>query len=147
MEEPLNSQHRLPLDANQPWHVSPPNLPTTSILILEDDDICRTMARNILRAADFDVICTRDYEQAFYTVEKGFKIDIALVDVNMPADSPDGICFARAAQVMCPWLKVIFMSARLSLRSFRLLDDDEIFLRKPFTPHLLIDMVSRAALQ
>jgi hypothetical protein len=39
------------------------------------------------------------------------------------------------------------MSARLSLRSFRLLDDDEIFLRKPFTPHLLIEMVSRAALQ
>jgi PleD family two-component response regulator len=54
----------------------------TVVLVLEDDDICRDVARNTLRAAGFEVICASSFDEAVFSVEDGAKIDIALVDVN-----------------------------------------------------------------
>jgi CheY-like chemotaxis protein len=121
--------------------------PETSILVLEDDDMCREVARNILRAADFRVICARDVYAAVHSFKSGAQIDIALVDVKMPAGMPDGISFARTAQLSRPSLKVIFMSGSLGAEHLRLIDDDEFFLRKPFVPHHLLEVVARTAWQ
>lgn len=117
----------------------------TVVLVLEDDDICREVARNILRGAGFGVICASNVDQAVHCVDDGAKFDIALVDVRMPAGSPHGISFARMAHTRRPSLKVIFMSAHLRSKDLRLLDEDETFLCKPFRPHQLLDVVTRAA--
>jgi CheY-like chemotaxis protein len=117
----------------------------TVVLVLEDDDVCRDMTRGILRAAGFDVICARDFDEAVHCVEERDKIDIALIDVKMPAGSPHGISFARVAQTRRPSLKVIFMSAHSRSPDLRLIDEDEAFLCKPFAPHQLLEVVTRAA--
>jgi CheY-like chemotaxis protein len=114
------------------------------VLVLEDDDTCRHMARNILRAAGFEVICASNFSEAVDCVEDSGKIDIALVDVKMPAGTPHGVSFARMAQRRSPSLKVVFMSGHLS-DDLRLIDEDEAFLCKPFGPHQLLDVVTRAA--
>jgi CheY-like chemotaxis protein len=117
----------------------------TVVLVLEDDDICRDTARNTLRAAGFDVICASSFDEAVVSVEDGAKIDIALVDVKMPPGTPHGISFARMAQTRLPSLKVIFMSAYSRSEDLRLIDEDEVFLCKPFAPRQLLDVVTRAA--
>ena len=101
--------------------------------------------RNVLRAVDFDVLCARNFYEAIHFVDSGAKIDIAVVDVKMPAGTPDCISFARVAQRSNPGMKIIFMSGRLSLRDFTHLRDDETFLCKPFVPHQLLEVVTRAA--
>lgn len=113
-----------------------------SILVLEDDDSCSDLTRNILQAAGFDVICARNFFEAIDPVENGSKIDLALVDVKMPLGTPNGISFARLAQARRPSLKVIFMSATMGSREF--LDYDAVFLHKPLIPHHLIEAVTRA---
>jgi CheY-like chemotaxis protein len=117
----------------------------TVVLVLEDDDICRDTARNTLRAAGFEVICASSFNEAVLSVEDGAKIDIALVDVKMPPGTPHGISFARMAQTRLPSLKVIFMSAYSKSEDLRLIAEDEVFLCKPFAPHQLLDVVTRAA--
>jgi DNA-binding NtrC family response regulator len=116
-----------------------------SILILEDDDLCRDMARNILHAAGFTVICAHHFEEAIYPIENGTTIDFALVDVKMPPGTPNGVCFARMAQLRRPKLKIIFMSAHVSFKDSSVFGEGEVFLPKPFAPQLLLDAVTRAA--
>lgn len=118
--------------------------PGKSILVVEDDDLCREMTRNILRAAGFKVVCARDFHEAINFVEDGVKIDIALVDVKMPPGTPHGVSFARMAQMRRPFLKIIFMSASTNPQDFALVDEDEAFLHKPFAPHQLLEVVTRA---
>jgi CRP-like cAMP-binding protein len=117
----------------------------TVVLVLEDDDSCRDMTRGILRAAGFDVICARNFDEAVHCVEEPAKIDIALIDVRMPAGSPHGISFARVAQTRRPSLKVIFMSSHSRSADLKLIDEDEAFLCKPFAPRQLLDVVARTA--
>ncbi len=116
-----------------------------SILVVEDDDTCRDTARNILRAAGFDVVCAREFYEAIAVIERGDRIDIALIDVKMPAGTPHGVSFARMAQQRRPQLKVIFMSANLSPTDFMMFDDGEAFLHKPFAPHHLLSLVEHEA--
>jgi CheY-like chemotaxis protein len=115
--------------------------PGRSILILEDDDQSRDVARCILQGGGFDVICARDFFEAIHHVECGTKIDIALVDMKMPPGTPNGVSFARMALLRRPSLKVIFTSGKDYVR----FDKDEIFLCKPFAPRHLLEVVARAA--
>jgi CheY-like chemotaxis protein len=117
-----------------------------SILVVEDDDTCREMTRNVLRAAGFRVVCARDFYEAIAVIEREEHIiDIALVDVRMPPGTPHGISFARMAQQRRPWLKVIFMSGNMESGDFKMFDASEPFLRKPFAPHHLLTLIERAA--
>jgi CheY-like chemotaxis protein len=114
------------------------------VLVLEDDDVCRDVIRNVLRTAGFEVICASSFDQAVSRVEDGTDFDIALVDVKMPHGTPHGISFARLAQTRLPSLKIIFMSSHLSSDDLKLIDEDEAFLCKPFAPHQLLELVARA---
>lgn len=115
--------------------------PRMSILILEDDDMCRESAGSIVRAAGFDVICARHFDEAMNPIESGARIDVALVDVQMPSGTPHGLSFARMAQLRRPLLKVIFMSAHTGSKDFILLDETDVFLLKPLSPHHLIEAI------
>jgi CheY-like chemotaxis protein len=80
LNEPLTMLHRSSsslLDRRSP-HVDPS---------LEDDDISRDLTRNILRAAG-EVICERYFGAAASPVKTASKIDIALVDAQMPPGTP-----------------------------------------------------------
>jgi CheY-like chemotaxis protein len=119
--------------------------PGRSILILEDDDLARDVARGILRGAGFKVTSARDFHEAIAHIRRGIKIDIALVDVRMPPGTPSGVSFVRLAQSRRPSLKVIFMSASMSSQDFIRFDEGEVFLYKPFAPQHLLQAVTRVA--
>jgi len=116
-----------------------------SILVVEDDDTCRTLARNILEAAGFKVICARDSHEAIDFVDNGSQIDVALVDLRLPPGTPSGVSFARMAQQRRLWLKIVFMSGSIRPQDFTVFDETDAFLHKPFAPQHLLEIVSRAA--
>ena len=117
----------------------------TSILVVEDDDMCRALSRGILEAAGFKVICARDSHEAIEFVDDGAKIDVALVDLRLPPGTPSGVSFARMAQQRRLWLKIVFMSASVRPQDFTAFDDTDAFLHKPFAPQHLLEIVARAA--
>lgn len=119
--------------------------PSQSILILEDDVLCRVVTRNILRRAGFDVICARDFYEAIEVVEASVKIDIAVVDMLMPPGTPHGLAFAKIARHRRPELKVLFMSAAIDPTGVALYEQDGAFLCKPFAPAMLLEAVTRMA--
>ncbi len=116
-----------------------------SILVLDDDDTCREIARSILRNAGFHVLCARDFHEAISIIERDDQIDIALVDVKMPVGTPHGISFARMAQLRRPRMKIIFMSGNLEPEEYKMFDAGETFLHKPFMPRHLLALVDMAA--
>ncbi len=116
-----------------------------SVLVLEDDNMCRALTRNVLLAAGFKVMCARDVGEALRFIGSGAKIDLAVVDVKMPRGQPHGIAFARMAQLQHPGMKVVLMSASVMPGEFSLVDENDMFLRKPFAPDHLLEMVTRAA--
>ena len=119
--------------------------PDLSILVVEDDDMCRVVTRTILEFAGFRVICARDFYEAIDFVENGVKIDIAVVDVDLPAGTPHGLSFAQMARARRPSLKVIFMSGCITPKGQALFDPSEAFLSKPFAPRNLLDAIERSA--
>ena len=116
-----------------------------SILVVEDDEMCLDVTRSILRLAGFDVITARNFYEAIDHIEKGAKIDIAIVDVIMPPGTPHGLSFAQMARERRPSLKVIFMSANINPKGYALYGKNEAFLCKPFAPDLLLEVVTRTA--
>jgi CheY-like chemotaxis protein len=117
-----------------------------SILVLEDDDLSRDVARSILRGAGFEVVCARHFQEAIDHVQSDAKMDIALVDVQMPSGTPSGISFVRLAQNRRPSMKIIFMSAHVGSQDFVRFAEGEVLLLKPFAPHQLLEFVKRAGL-
>ena len=119
--------------------------PGLSILVVEDDEICRAVVRSTLEHAGFEVMCASNVLEAIEFLDKGSKIDIAIVDVIMPAGTPHGASFAQTARQRRPGLRVIFMSASLNPAGSALYGKNEAFLCKPFAPGLLLEAITYIA--
>jgi signal transduction histidine kinase len=113
-----------------------------TILLVEDEEHVRTIARRILREVHFHVLEARDGEEAL-EVSRGWDrpIDLLLTDVVMPRLNGRQLVDRLAPER--PGLRVLFMSgytAEVVLQ--RDVPQEAIpFLEKPFTPRTLLDKV------
>ena len=109
-----------------------------TILLVEDEDQVRVVARNILRRSGYEVIEARSGEEALALAERyGGTIQLLLSDVVMPQMSgPD---LAKQLAAARPLMKVLFMSGYTddSVVRHGILQADVAFLQKPITPDLL----------
>ena len=112
-----------------------------SILVLEDDDICRRMTHDLLAAAGFKVFGAGNADEALCLLERGTHIDLAVIDIVMPPGLTHGVSFARVAQSRCPELKIILMSGKVNPQEYALTAKADVFLRKPYVPAQLLELV------
>lgn len=112
-----------------------PKLGTEVVLLAEDEPLVRGLVLRVLRRYGYTVLEAHDGQQALELCQMHpGRIDLLLTDVVMPRMSgPD---LARQAVAQRPDLKVLFMSGYVdrALDSKAVVEANNAFLAKPFTP-------------
>ena len=113
-----------------------------TILLVEDDDQVRVVARGILRKNGYHVIDARHAGEALlYSEEHVGTIHLLLTDVVMP--QMGGPALAKRLASARPDMKVLCMSGYTddSIVRHGVLEAHIAYLQKPFTPHALMTRV------
>jgi two-component system cell cycle sensor histidine kinase/response regulator CckA len=106
-----------------------------TILLVEDEEQVRVVARDILKRNGYRVVDARNAGEAFLLCEKHVGvIDLMLSDVVMPQMSGPELAIRLA--VLRPGMKILFMSGYTDDSTVRhgISKSDIAFLQKPFTP-------------
>jgi len=106
---------------------------TETIVVVEDDDAVRNLARSILVTAGYDVHAAANGGEAILLAEQlDGTIDLLLTDVVMPR--MQGTAVADRVASLCPGIKILFMSGYThDLVEPRVATDrDTHFIAKPF---------------
>ncbi|HEX4334460.1 MAG TPA: ATP-binding protein [Polyangiaceae bacterium] len=115
-----------------------------TILLVEDDEQVRLVARGILRRNGYNVIETSNAGEAVLASEdRKRKIDLLLTDVIMPHIS--GMQLIERLTVGRPEMKVLCMSGYTGEAAARhgILDANIPFVQKPLTPEVLLIQVRK----
>jgi PAS domain S-box-containing protein len=109
-----------------------------TVLLTEDEEQVRRMTRVILEMSGYQVLEAKSGDEALsiYKQHEG-QIDLVMTDVVMPQMS--GRELARNLETLHPGIKVLYMSGYTDDAIVRhgLLDQEIVFLQKPFTPDAL----------
>ncbi len=118
---------------------------TETVLLVEDEDAVRALARRILERQGYTVLDACNGRDAVAVAARAGRIDLVLTDVVMP--EMNGRALAEALAVARPSLPVLYMSGYTDDEIVRrgLLDTSNGLLPKPFTADSLARAV-RAAL-
>ncbi|HXH24316.1 MAG TPA: response regulator, partial [Vicinamibacterales bacterium] len=118
-----------------PRPAAPPASGTETILLVEDDEAVRRLARKVLEAKGYVVLEAEDGPRAVELArQSGSPIHLLVTDVVMPHVS--GRAVAEQVRALRPGIKVLFLSGYTAEAVVQrgLLDADTPFLEKPFTP-------------
>jgi len=122
---------------------------TETVLLVEDDEHVRQLARTILLRAGFTVLESSDGNTALeLATSYGSRIHALLTDVVMPGGL-NGVQVATAVRALRPGISVVYMSGYTdnALVGRSLVDDDARYIQKPFTPEALIATLLAALAQ
>ncbi len=112
--------------------------PTARVLVAEDDDALRNMARLLLQLAGYQVLVAEDGQAALEFINDE-RIDLLVTDVRMPGVG--GSQLAAKLRERWPELRVLYMSGYAGVDVPQ--DDLSAFLEKPFEAEVLVREVSR----
>jgi signal transduction histidine kinase len=112
---------------------------TETVLLVEDDPAVRHLARGVLSAQGYDVLCASNGQEGLQVVRdhQGAPIRLVVTDVIMPLMG--GKVMAEWIQATYPELKVLFTSGYTddAISQHGVLEPGVEFLAKPYTPDAL----------
>jgi DNA-binding response OmpR family regulator len=118
---------------------------TETILLVEDEDMIRSLVRDVLTRDGYTVLDAESGEAALHVLRgQDGTIDLLLTDVVMPGMS--GPALAEIVAGEQPGARVMFMSGYTSEPEAVVGSPDTSFLAKPFAPQDLVAKV-RATLE
>ena len=112
------------------------------VMVVDDEEGVRKLARRALELAGFRVIEARDGVEALALIDDAAPVDLLCADMNMPNLSGDEM--ARQFRLRQPDLKVLYVSGYVDslFEKRHTLWQGEAFLEKPFTSKGLLQAVS-----
>jgi two-component system cell cycle sensor histidine kinase/response regulator CckA len=111
------------------------------ILVVEDEDMVRTVAERALARAGYQITTCADGEEGLAAIEKGEEFDLVVSDVVMPG--MDGPTMVRAIREKHPDMPILFMSGYAEEQLRRDIDiPDMYFIAKPFSVPAITDKVA-----
>ena len=131
-------------EADEPANVRVPLKETITVLLLEDEDGVRELARRVLEQEGCRVIEVRTGAEAYATLQsQGSDIDLVLSDVIVPDMAT--VELERWTRARLPMVAFIYMSGypREEVVARGLVGSGRPFLQKPFTPLELARTVSQ----
>jgi CheY-like chemotaxis protein len=118
--------------------VDEPSRGSETILLVEDEEAVRSLARGLLESRGYQVLETKGADEALEIGERHKEhIHLLLTDVVMP--QMNGMELAEHLAPLHPETKVLYMSgyADHAVVQHCLLDPSKVFLQKPFTADVL----------
>jgi len=108
-----------------------------TILLVEDEDGVRSLARLVLEMNGYTVLVARHGDEALSLFDQNAAVDLLITDLVMPGMS--GRQLAEALAHRRPALRVLFVSGYTdeAIARNRVQESGAAFLQKPFTPSLL----------
>ncbi len=109
-----------------------------TVLLVEDEEVVRGLARRILEEAGYRVLVAQQGEEAIrLCIEDAKEIHLLLTDVVMPGAGGKEV--ANRLSSLRPGIKVLFMSGYTdeAIVHHGVLDSDVKFIQKPFSPAAL----------
>jgi PAS domain S-box-containing protein len=120
-----------------PPPIARPHTGAQTVLVVEDEEGLREVARELLQAQGYTVLMAANADEALRQFERNASIDVLLTDVVMPGAS--GPELTRRLVNQRPGLKVIYMSGYTeeALAQHGVLKPGVELLHKPFTSETL----------
>ncbi|WP_249133464.1 response regulator [Bradyrhizobium sp. AUGA SZCCT0182] len=113
------------------------------VLIVEDDQLLRSMAVELVEDAGFEALEAANADQAIAILETRSDVALLFTDIHMPG-SINGLKLAHAVRNRWPPIKIIIVSGQVQL-SEKDMPPNSRFLRKPYFAETLIsELVSMA---
>jgi CheY-like chemotaxis protein len=112
--------------------------PAATILLVEDEDLIRSLAEQILVERGYRILAASNASEALdLAATAGGEIELLLTDIVMPGAS--GSDLAQRLLKSYPRLRVLYMSGYSDSLIFRygVLQERSAFLQKPFSPDIL----------
>ncbi len=110
------------------------------VLLVEDEEMVRTVAERALARAGYDVTSCANGEEGLAAIAEGGVFDVVVSDVVMPG--MDGPAMVRAIRARLPQMPVLFMSGYAEEQLRRDIDiADMHFIAKPFSVASIGDKV------
>ena len=119
----------------------PQSAPST-LLVLEDDVVTRSMICDALRHAGYKVLEASSAKEAI-AVLKTIPVDLVFADVHIPGEG-DGLSVARYARALEPEVKIVITSGKVQASDVPELRELGPFVAKPYLISRIIQLVRRA---
>ncbi len=113
-----------------------------TILVVDDEESIRVVARRILEGAGHLITEARDGLEGVAMLDGGTPLDLLMADLDMPELSGD--VMATRVRSKRPDLKVLYVTGHIDklMDERPLLWEGEAFLKKPFSVAALLEAVS-----
>ena len=112
-------------------------LSVSTVLVVEDDEMLRMCAANVVADAGFMAVEAANADEAVAILESRSDIALLFTDIQMPG-SMDGLGLARTVHDRWPAIKIILVSGRVEV-SERDRPANSRFFQKPFATKQIIE--------
>ncbi|MDV2987525.1 UNVERIFIED_CONTAM: response regulator [Methylobacteriaceae bacterium AG10] len=119
-----------------------PPLVSAVVLVVEDDNLLRMLATDILEDEGLTVLQAATADEALPILEGRDDIGVLFTDINMPG-TMDGLTLATHVAERWPHVRLVVTSGRQWLTSDQMPDAGQ-FVQKPYRPRQLVSAIAHA---
>ncbi|GJE52731.1 Blue-light-activated protein [Methylobacterium tardum] len=120
-----------------------PPLALSVVLVVEDEDLIRMIAADMLQDEGYTVLEVATADDAWPLLESRSDIGVLFTDVNMPGHM-DGLALAARVAERWPHIRLVVTSGRCGLSTHELPDNGQ-FVQKPYHHGDLVSAIAQAA--